>query len=139
MSRLPLLQSAYKYISPKCLSSTLRLQPSTSPLFDGDPKLQLCDPNQQEPSLVATLSLQLCLHPFQDNGDQLRRPYGLFRLRPLLLQFLLPLQVHIVGDFLFVFLCPFDLPNLGTMQQVSYPNRSATHPVLGPDGQSRSN
>jgi hypothetical protein len=28
----------------------------------------------------------------------------------------LPLQVHIVGDFLSLFLCSFDPPNLGTMQ-----------------------
>jgi hypothetical protein len=28
----------------------------------------------------------------------------------------LPLQVHIVGDFLSLFLCSFYPPNLGTMQ-----------------------
>jgi hypothetical protein len=38
-----------------------------------------------------------------------------------------------------IFLCSFDPPNLGTMQQVSCPNQSAAHPMPRPNGQSRSN
>jgi hypothetical protein len=49
----------------------------------------------------------------------------------------LPLQID--GDFLSLFLCSFDAPNLGTMQQVSHPNQSATHPMFRSNGQPRSN
>ena len=83
--------------------------------------------------------LNLRLHPLQDNGDQLQRPCGSFHLRPILLWFFLPLQVHIISDFLFLFPCPFDLQNLGIMQQVSHPNRSATYPMCRSNGQPRSN
>jgi hypothetical protein len=138
-SRIPLFQSAYKYISPECSSSTLRFQPLTSSLSGGDPDEQTYDPNQQEPSPGATSSLHLRIHPSQDNGNQLQHPCGLFHLHPLLLQFLLPLQVHIVGDFLSLFLCSFDPLNLGIMQQISHPNQSATPSMFRSNGQPRSN
>jgi hypothetical protein len=50
----------------------------------------------------------------------------------------LPLQVHTVGNFP-LFLCSFDPPHLGTMQQVSYSNRSATLPMPRSNGRPRSN
>jgi hypothetical protein len=46
----------------------------------------------------------------------------------------LPLQVHIVGDFLSLFLYSFDPPNLGTMQQVSHPTNQVHIQCLGPMG-----
>jgi hypothetical protein len=48
------------------------------------------------------------------------------------------LQVHTVGNFS-SFFCSFDPPNLGTMQQASYSNRSAALSMPRPNGQPRSN